>query len=97
MTCWTWCSIRSQIVESQALPLSPKKHSRDPVQGMVINRPFIEPEGVLVNVPTKVLTADVVVDALEPGLEDSPYGFSAVGMHFPATYLPSEWFTVSCS
>ena len=68
MTCWTSCSIRGQIVEGQALPLSPKKHSGDPVHRMVVTRTLVQPEGVLVNVPAEVLDADVVVVALEPAL-----------------------------
>lgn len=54
---------------------------------MVINGPLIQPEGVFVNVPAKVLDRDVVVDALESALEDGSHGFDAVGMHVPVYVL----------
>ena len=50
-------SIRNQFLKGQALPLSPKKHSGDPVQSMIVHRPLIQPEGEFVNVASQVLVA----------------------------------------
>jgi hypothetical protein len=51
----------------------------EPLQGMPLHIALIEPESELVNVPAKVLRADVVEGAVNAALQDGPDAFNAVG------------------
>src|SRR4051812_14004874 len=49
-----------------------------PLEGVALHVPLVEPEGELVDVAAKVFVAGVVIDAVQPALQDSPNGLDAV-------------------
>src|SRR5574337_313432 len=50
------------------------------LEGMALDVPLVQPEGELVDVPAKVLLARLVVDAMNPALQDGPHGLNAVSV-----------------
>lgn len=52
--------------------------------------PLIESKGELVHVPTEMLGAHLMVNAVNPALQDSPNRFDAIRAHRPACILTSR-------
>ena len=61
------------------------------------NVPIIEPEGEFVNVPAKMLRADVVESAIDAPLQDAQTLSMLLVVTPSRAYSPALWLIVSCS
>src|SRR5438094_316920 len=69
----------------QPLPCRAVNEAVEPLQGMPLHIALIEPESELVNVPAKVLRADMVEGAVDTALQHGPDAFDAVGRNVVAS------------
>jgi hypothetical protein len=63
----------------QSLPCRAVNEAIETLQGVPLHIALIEPESELIDVPAKVLRADMVEGAVNTALQDSPDAFDAVG------------------
>ena len=66
------------------------------LRGVVRNVPFVQPKRELIDVAVKMFFAGVMIDAVQPALQDGPDALDAVGMTPTTGVLTRPWLTVSC-
>src|SRR5258708_38401358 len=74
-----WRYSSDQPFVGQPLPCGAVNEAIEPLQGMPLHIALIEPESELVNVPAKMLRADMVEGAVNAAFQDGPDAFDAVG------------------
>ena len=60
-----------------------------PLEGVPLYIAIVQAEGELIDVALQVLRAGVMVDAMQPALQDGPYALNAVGRDWPAREFAS--------
>ena len=80
-----WAYSSNQILVGQPPAGCAVGEAVQPQQSMPSDVAIIEPEGELVNVPTKMLRADVVEGAIDTAFQHCPNAFDAVGCNAVAS------------
>jgi hypothetical protein len=66
-------------------------HERcQPLKAMPLDVALVQAKGKLVNVPAKMFLAGVMVDAMQPALQDGPDALNGIGGHRPTGILASR-------
>src|SRR5438105_4392332 len=74
-----WTHSSDQPFIGQPLPCRAVNKAVEPLQGMPLHIALIEPKSELINIPAKVLRADMVKGAVDAALQDGPNSLNAIG------------------
>lgn len=81
-------NLRNQSFVGEALAHDGIDETSKPVQRVPLDVAFVQPPRKLLDVAVKMFRAGVVVDAVQPALQDGPHALNRVGGHQTPSVLP---------
>ena len=80
------CRIREPFIQGS------RKHRINTVQGVIGTRALVQAELEFIDIPLQMLRHDMMIDPVDPTLQDRPHAFNSVGVHIAVNKLLSTVF-----